>query len=127
MTDRQLTDGSPVPKDGSHKAIKPNGQQKGYIVLTPEERSKGFVQAVRNSYVHKKCGVVTRMGDSLSETYARNPWFYSGTFCVGCSTHFPLKEFTWDGTNESLDPLDWGEEKFAEVAARKKALREAAP
>jgi hypothetical protein len=127
VSDRQLTDGSAVPEDSSHKAIRPDGQQQGYIVLTPEERAKGFVQAVRNSYIHQKCGVVTRMGGSLAETYARNPWFYSGTFCVGCSTHFPLDEFVWDGTDESLDPLEWSAEKMADVAARKQALKDAAP
>ena len=48
----QLTDGSPVPEDGSHKIIKPNGQQEGYIVLTPDERARGFVRPVRQSYRH---------------------------------------------------------------------------
>lgn len=123
MSDRQLTTGEPVPEDGSHTKLRADGQQEGYVVLTPEERAKGFVQPVRNKYVHKTCGGLTRMGDSLSETYARNPWFYSGTFCVGCGAHFPLNEFTWDGTAESLDPLDWSDEKIAQVAAAKKSLK----
>lgn len=127
MSDRQLTDGSPVPEDGSHAKLRPDGQKVGYIVLTPEERAKGFIQRVRNKYVHKTCGVVTRMGQSLSETYATNPWFYSGTFCVGCGTHFPLEEFTWDGTTESLDPSDWTDDKIAHVQAAKKALKDGAP
>lgn len=127
MSDRQLTDGSPVPEDGSHKELRADGQQKGYIVLTPEERAKGFVQAVRHQYVHSKCGATTWMGNSLAETYARNPWFYSGTFCSTCGSHFDLSEFQWAGTSESLDPLKWSDEKFSEVAARKKALKEAAP
>jgi hypothetical protein len=45
-----LTDGSPVTDDFSE--ILPNGQQKAYIVLTPEERAKGFVRPVRKSYKH---------------------------------------------------------------------------
>lgn len=94
-----LTDGSPVTPD--HREINPKtGQQKGYVVLTPEERAKGFVRPVRTKYLHKKCGVVTQMGLAIAETYARNPKFYSGTFCVGCSEHFPLSEFVWDGTSE---------------------------
>lgn len=125
MSDRQLTDGSPVPEDGSHKELRPDGQQKGYIVLTPEERAKGFVQAVRHQYVHSKCGATTWMGNALAETYARNPWFYSGTFCSTCGSHFDLSEFQWAGTSESLDPLKWSDEKFADVAARKKALKDA--
>jgi len=96
-----LTDGSPVTSD--HKDRLPNGQQKGYVVLSEDERKRGFVRPVRNSYVHKKCGAVTTMGNALAETYARDPYFYSGTFCVGCGAHFPVGhdgEFVWDGTNE---------------------------
>ena len=49
---QELTDGSPVPEDRSHTELKENGQQKGYVVLSPEERSKGFVRPVRQSYIH---------------------------------------------------------------------------
>jgi hypothetical protein len=41
------------------------------------------------------------MGTALSETYARDPHFYSGTFCSHCKKHFPVGEdgeFVWDGT-----------------------------
>ena len=75
------------------------------MVLSDEERAKGFVRPVRRSYVHAKCGVVTTMGQALAETYARQPGFYSGTFCCGCAAHFPVGEdgeFVWDGTNEKV-------------------------
>lgn len=120
MNDKTLTDGTPVTAD--HAEINPaTGQQKGYVVLSAEERAKGYVRPVRHSYVHQfmkdgskvpavitpadaarmgGCGAVTRMGQSIAETYARDPSFYSGTFCVGCRTHLPLGEFTWDGTDE---------------------------
>lgn len=128
MSDRMLTDGSPVPQDGSHKALKPNGQQQGYIVLTPEERAKGFVQPVRNAYRHLPCGGVTTMGTGLSETYARNPWFYSGTFCTTCGSHYDLDQFEWVGSKgESLAPHKWSDEKAEEVSARKKALKDVTP
>ncbi len=46
-----LTDGSPVTPD--HRDIDPRtGQQKGYAVLSEEERAKGFVRPVRRSYQH---------------------------------------------------------------------------
>ena len=103
MSDRQLTTGEPVPEDGSHLELGPNGQQKAYVVLTPEERAKGFVKPVRHSYIHDTCGSLTSMGNALSETYARNPYFYSGTFCCWCGTHFPLSQFHWsDG--EPMEP-----------------------
>lgn len=49
------------------------------------------------------CGTVTTMGEKIAETYARDPAFYSGTFCCGCGTHLPVGEhgeFVWldDGT-----------------------------
>jgi hypothetical protein len=98
---RVLTDGSPVTED--HREINPaTGQQKGYVVLRAEERAKGFVRPVRRSYKHTHCGVVTHMGVALAETYARDPGFYSGTFCVRCSAHFPLDQFVWEGTNEQV-------------------------
>ena len=100
---RTLTDGGPVVDD--HRELKPNGQQKGYVVLSQAERAKGFVRPVRHSYIHEKCGTLTRMGQALAETYARDPEFYSGTFCCRFQGHFPVGpegEFTWDGTNEKV-------------------------
>lgn len=85
-----LTDGSPVTPD--HRKIKDNGQQKGYMVLNDAERAKGFVRPVRRSYKHVRCGGVTTMGQSIAETYARDPKFYTGTFCCECGKHFPLFE-----------------------------------
>lgn len=130
-----------------------DGMQRNYLVLSDEERQKGFVRPVRTSYQHvgskgpshplrdltedekaryskygyvkfedspngavlgrywtqpdldainRGCGTVTTMGISIAETYAKEPNFYSGTFCVGCKTHRPVGEdgeFIWlDGT-----------------------------
>lgn len=97
---RTLTDGSPVTDD--HRELKDNGQQKGYVVLSEVERAKGFVRPVRRSYTHKTCGTDTRMGDAIAETYARDPSFYTGTFCVQCRAHFPLDQFVWAGSQEQV-------------------------
>lgn len=97
---RVLTDGSPVTPD--HRELRPDGQQKGYVVLTEEERHKGFVRPVRQTYKHKTCGMTTHMGIALAETYARDPGFYNGTFCVTCGAHFPLDQFVWQGTDEQV-------------------------
>jgi hypothetical protein len=153
---RVLTDGSPVTDD--HRELKSNGQQKGYVVLSDEERARGFLRPVRRSYVHvgrpgpkyplrdltdeehkqyaefgyvkhenypesesplcgrfwtqdmldrigKGCGTLTKMGQSIAETYARDPSFYGATFCCGCGTHLPVGadgEFVWDGTTERV-------------------------
>lgn len=117
-SNQTLTDGSPVTPD--HRTINPDtGQQKAYVVLSKEERDKGFVRPVRTGYVHVGvgavwdgpvlvrygkggCGALTQMALPIAETYARDPKFYNGTFCVGCRTHHPLKEFVWDGTQETV-------------------------
>jgi hypothetical protein len=148
-----LTDGEPITED--HRDLKDNGQQKGYVVLTEQERRKGFVRPVRDSYNHagkpgpqyplrdltederkrysqfgymkfeayppddspvtgkywtqrdldrigSGCGSTTTMGRALAETYARDPTFYSGTFCVHCARHFPVDEFVWSGTSKRV-------------------------
>jgi hypothetical protein len=145
----QLTTGAPVPADGSHTERDATGMQKGYVVLSEEERAKGFVRPYRDSYWHvgvrpdpahvlrdltpeeagryagqgyvkfeeypkdgrsglgrywtqaqleSGCGCVTTMGRALSETYARDPSFYGGTFCSTCGEHFKVGErgeFVW--------------------------------
>lgn len=104
MPETTLTNGLPVTAD--HREIDPaTGMQKGYVVLSAEERAKGFIRPVRCSYVHDKCGAVTTMGQALAETYARDPGFYSGTFCATCHAHFPVGpdgQFTWRGTKEKV-------------------------
>jgi hypothetical protein len=128
----------------------PAPQAAAYLVLSDEERAKGFVRPYRNRYVHvgltppsglrdltpeeqerhaghgyvkfeeygpersplvgnfwtqarldaiKGCGAETTMARPIAETYARNPAFYGGTYCVGCSKHLSLAEFRWlDGS-----------------------------
>lgn len=75
---------------------KDNGQQESYLILSDEERQKGYVRPFRDSYIHDKCGVVTRMGFKIAETYAVNNKFYTHTFCTFCGTHLPVEEFHWD-------------------------------
>lgn len=92
----QLSGGGPVTED--HRELKLNGQQKGYMILTEAERAKGFVRPLRDAYRHMKCNKITTMSRDIAETYARDPGFYGGTFCVTCRGHFPVGEdgeFTW--------------------------------
>jgi hypothetical protein len=106
MTDEPrttLSDGTQIFPE--HRNLRPDGQQLGYIVLADEERKKGFVRPLRRSYIHAKCGTETTMGQTIAETYARDPHFYSGTFCVACGGHFPVGangEFIWSGTDEKV-------------------------
>jgi len=52
--------------------------------------------------VGRGCGGETTMGVALAETYARDPGFYGGTFCVFCKQHFPVNEFVWLGTQKRV-------------------------
>ena len=78
----------------------PVPQNAAYLVLSEEERAKGFVRPVRTAYLHKSCGTVTTMSLPLAETYARNPKFYGATYCCYCQRHRPVGEFVWDKTEE---------------------------
>jgi hypothetical protein len=113
-------EGAPVTED--HKEINAaTGQQNGYVVLTAAERAKGFVRPVRRTYIHAGkppdgqsfeypirkvfaggCGTRTTCSQDIAETYARDPGFYSGTFCCSCRAHFPLEQFVWEGTTEQV-------------------------
>jgi hypothetical protein len=97
---RTLADGSPVTDD--HREIQRDGQQKGYIVLSEEERKRGFVRPVRFAYKHIKCGGITTMARSIAETLARDPEFYSGGFCAHCLKHFPNEELIWLESGEAV-------------------------
>lgn len=151
--------------DPKHPGVKrgppdetPVPQHETYLVLSEEERAKGFVRPVHHAYRHvgiagpkhplrdlsdeqkaqyssadyvkfevypdsespvvgrywtqaqldsvgKGCGTVTTMGQALSETYARDPYFYGATYCCGCMKHRPVGEggeFVWDGTNDRV-------------------------
>lgn len=73
----------------------PVPQAEVYLVLSKEERAKGFIRPVRTSYIHNTCGVVTTMSQEIAETYAMNPKFYGSTYCVYCKMHRPVGEFVW--------------------------------
>jgi hypothetical protein len=75
------------------------GQQSVYLVLSAEDRARGYTRPLRRAYRHvgglQGCRTVTTMGLALCETYAVNPKFYGATFCVACNRHLPVSEFVW--------------------------------
>lgn len=88
------------PRLGRGVDREPIAQHDVYLVLSDEERAKGFVRPLRHSYRHQdpECGVVTRMNAAIAETYARRPSFYGATYCCACRMHRPVGangEFTW--------------------------------
>jgi hypothetical protein len=107
-----LTTDSTDPRLGHGSDDSPGPQNDVYLVLSEDERAKGFVRPLRRKYVHvgvggteqartePGCGAETRMGLVLCETYARDPKFYGSTYCVGCQMHRPVAEFVWDPDGE---------------------------
>jgi hypothetical protein len=75
----------------------------GYVAFEPYDRGRGG-RFWTDEQLSSGCGKITTMSRSLAETYARDPAFYSDTFCTHCKAHFPVGangEFTWyemDGT-----------------------------
>lgn len=92
----ELTTDPTDPRLGHGSDLEPGPQNDVYLILSAEERAKGFVRPVRRTYVHTVCGVATTMSQPLAETYARDPKFYGATYCVGCQMHKPVGEFHWD-------------------------------
>jgi hypothetical protein len=95
-----LTTDPDDPRLGHGADTEPQDQHETYLVLSEEERAKGFTRPLYRSYVHHdpECGAVTTMGLALCETYRANPQFYGSTFCCGCLMHRPVGpegEFTW--------------------------------
>lgn len=93
-------------KDPGLSEIDPEtNMQAKYLVLSDEERTRGFVRPVRREYLHEICGTVTTMGQAIAETYARDPLFYGATYCAFCREHRPVGpngEFVWDHTEEKV-------------------------
>jgi hypothetical protein len=85
-----LPETAPAPRQ-----IEERGQHGDYWILSETEREKGFVRPLQVTYRHAGCGLSTVMAMAIAETFARDPTFYSHTFCVHCRTHRPLVEFHW--------------------------------
>lgn len=93
----------PNHPDLTHGAdSEPAPQAPVYLVLSEEDRARGFVRPLRLTYIHIECGTETTMSPVIAETYAANPGFYGSTYCVNCQMHRPVGatgEFVWrDGT-----------------------------
>ena len=113
MGHSHLTEDPSDPRLTHGTDSEPIEQAETYLVLSKEEREKGFIRPVRTSYVHIGptqlsgdlgigCNATTTMGRELAETYARDPKFYGSTYCIYCRMHRPVEEFVWYGTNERV-------------------------
>lgn len=100
-----LTTDKNDPDLGYGSDNKPTEQQKKYLILSEEERAKGFCRPVRFGYFHNipGCGGYTKMANQIAETYATDPKFYGSTYCVHCRMHRPVEEFTWEDPKSGMN------------------------
>lgn len=81
------------------------GYEGGKFEEYPESERPMVGRAWKASQLRGGCNGVTTMSQDIAETYARDPQFYRGTFCVHCCEHFPVGaqgEFVWEGTTERV-------------------------
>jgi hypothetical protein len=71
---------------------KEDGQYENYPTIDSGE----FEQPVRDTYIHGECGTATTMRGDLPESVARDPEYYTKTFCAGCNKHVPVSEVRWE-------------------------------
>ena len=104
---RVLASGAPVPADDSHTELKENGQQKDYVVLSAEERAKGFVRPVRYSYRHIGLPAITNpLRDLTPEEAERHRQWNYVKFEVYPESESPKTGRFW--TQEQLDSVNKG-------------------
>lgn len=86
------------PDDFDYGEQREDGQYENY----PTIGAGDVQQAPRDTYVHVDgCGQTTSMTGDLPVSVARDPEYYSKTYCAGCQEHVPVEEVEWD------DGEDW--------------------
>lgn len=61
-----------------------------------------FKKPIRIEYIHNECGETTRIGQYIAESFARDPDYYTKTFCVHCGDYYPVGEFRWAEDGETV-------------------------
>lgn len=90
-----MPDETPGPDGHDYGERNQSGQYESHPTVDEGE----FVQPVRRTYIHTECGGRTKMAVTLAESVARDPTFYSHTFCADCRDYYPVSEFEWpDGS-----------------------------
>lgn len=74
-----------------------DGQYENYPTIDEGE----FEQEPRTTYIHEECETRTKMSSDLMKSVARDPSYYTKTFCAGCGEHVPVEEVEW------ADGEDW--------------------
>lgn len=98
QSDSDDTTDDPPPEDFDYGERLDDGQFENHPTIDEGE----FQQQPRDTYVHVEgCGQSTTMARDLAESVARDPGYYSKTFCAGCNGYVPVEEVEWE------DGEDW--------------------
>lgn len=100
----ELSGGGVVTED--HRELKQNGQQKGYVVLSAEERAKGFVRPVRQSYIHVGRQAPQNLRDLTDEEHERYDKFGYVKFQPYPESELPVTGRFW--TQDELESVGGG-------------------
>ena len=73
-----------------------------YKYVAFEEKPDGGGRYWTQERLDSGCNMKTTISAAIAETFARKPDFYGATFCAACRQHFPLDEFVWHGTNQTV-------------------------
>lgn len=92
-----MTSDGPPPEGFDYGEKRPDGQYENY----PTIDEGAFEQEPRDTYIHETCGSKTTMTGDLPESVARDPEWYTRTFCAGCGEHVPVEDVEWE------DGEDW--------------------
>ena len=86
-----------------HTALRPDGQMTDHITVHPTGRYQGSLRGVPQVYIHRKCGVGTKMPEEIIRSYLVNPFLYGGgSFCCGCNDYVPQEELFWHETGQCM-------------------------
>ena len=88
----------PPPEDFNYGDKLDDGQYENHPTI--DEGS--LQQEMRISYVHEECGKTTTIHSrSLAKSIARDPDYYSKTFCTYCREYVPTGEVHWEKDGKS--------------------------
>lgn len=104
MTNTTLT--GDVPNGRDHRELKENGQQLAYVVLSDEERRKGFVRPVRRSYRHVGVPRPSNLRDLTEDERQQYSQFGYAKFEAYPESRSPLTGKFW--TQAELDKIGQG-------------------
>jgi hypothetical protein len=89
--------------EAKHTTLLPDGQMTDHVTVHPTGRYKGSLKGVPQTYLHQKCGIVTRMPEEIIRSYLVNPFLYGGgSFCCGCNDYVGENELFWHETGQCL-------------------------